>query len=43
MKILWRWIVILVPGMVNRCGKGEWDDMIHNALGCMEGYILTNG
>lgn len=34
--------VIEVSQLIWCRGWFEWDDMIHNALGCMAGCILTN-
>lgn len=35
--------VIETSQLVFMCGLFEWDDMIHNGLGCMVGCLVVDG
>ena len=35
--------VIETSQLVFMCGLFEWDDMIHNGLGCMVGCLVGDG
>ena len=35
--------VIETSQLVFMCGLFDWDDMIHNGLGCMVGRLMVDG
>ena len=50
-KVKWYWAllfgvlvsaVIEISQLIFMCGLFEWDDMIHNGLGCMMGSAILN-